>query len=182
MTKLRQLIAKLFWTIVDSFILSIFIIVEKNEPRINKVKTKRLITKLGYCHDSVVFYFPIYIEPKEKVFIQEGVSIAPFVQIWAHAGVKIGRNSMIGSHTVISTATHDHSISQMNTKRIDKPVTIGDNVWIASGVIITPGVTIGDGAVIGAGSVVLSDVEDNAIVVGNPGRFLKYREIHDQNK
>jgi len=35
--------------------------------------------------------------------------------------------------------------------------------------------TIGDGAVIGAGAVVFKDVPPYAVVVGNPGRVVRYR-------
>ena len=60
-----------------------------------------------------------------------------------------------------------------------KPVTLGDNVWLASNVVILPGVTVGEGAVIGAGSVVTKDVEPYTVVAGNPARFL--RRIEFQN-
>ena len=43
-----------------------------------------------------------------------------------------------------------------------------------------PGVTIGKGAVVGAGAVVTKDVPPNAIVVGVPTKFVKYREIKHQ--
>jgi hypothetical protein len=36
-------------------------------------------------------------------------------------------------------------------------------------------VTIGRGAVIGAGAVVAKDVPDYAVVVGNPGKVVRYR-------
>lgn len=52
---------------------------------------------------------------------------------------------------------------------------IGNDVWIGSNVCVLRGVTIGDGAVIGAGTVVTKDVPPYAIVIGNPGRLLKYR-------
>lgn len=54
-------------------------------------------------------------------------------------------------------------------------ITVGHDVWIGYGAIIISGVVIGDGAVIGAGSVVTKNVEDYAIVAGNPARFIKYR-------
>lgn len=52
---------------------------------------------------------------------------------------------------------------------------IGNDVWIGCGVYIKDGVTIGDGAIIGAHSVVTKDVPPFAIVVGNPGKILRYR-------
>jgi virginiamycin A acetyltransferase len=55
------------------------------------------------------------------------------------------------------------------------PIRIGNDVWIGARAIVVSGVSIGDGAVIGAGSVVTSDVPPYAVVVGVPGRILKYR-------
>jgi len=56
------------------------------------------------------------------------------------------------------------------------PLTIGNDVWIGHNVTIMPGVkSIGDGAVIGAGAVLSKDVPPYAIVLGNPGRVVRYR-------
>ncbi len=54
-------------------------------------------------------------------------------------------------------------------------VTLGHDVWIGHGAIVLPGVTLGTGAAIGAGAIVTKDVPPFAIVVGNPGRVLRYR-------
>ncbi|MCG7363422.1 chloramphenicol acetyltransferase [Roseomonas sp. ACRSG] len=59
--------------------------------------------------------------------------------------------------------------------RRDHHVTLGHDVWIGHGAIVLPGVSIGDGAAIGAGAVVTKDVPPFAIVVGVPGRVLRYR-------
>lgn len=56
-----------------------------------------------------------------------------------------------------------------------KPI-IGNNVILGANVLILGGVHIGDNVIIRAGSVVVKDVPENAIVVGNPGRVIKYRE------
>lgn len=57
--------------------------------------------------------------------------------------------------------------------------TIGNDVWIGERVLIKDGISIGTGAVIGAGTIVTHDVPPYAIVVGNPGRILKYRFSND---
>ena len=54
-------------------------------------------------------------------------------------------------------------------------IIIGSDVWIGADATIMAGVHIGDGAVIGAGAVVAKDVPPYAIVVGNPGKVIKYR-------
>lgn len=58
---------------------------------------------------------------------------------------------------------------------MQKPVKIGNDVWIASNVFIKGGVTIGDGAICAAGAVVVKDVPPYAIVGGVPAKILKYR-------
>jgi acetyltransferase-like isoleucine patch superfamily enzyme len=54
-------------------------------------------------------------------------------------------------------------------------IEIGNDVWIGHGAIILSGVHIGNGAVIGAGTVVTKNVDDYAIISGNPGRFVRFR-------
>ena len=64
------------------------------------------------------------------------------------------------------------------------PLTIGNDVWMGHNAVIMPHVkVIGDGAVIGAGAVVNKDVPPYGVVVGNPGRVVRYRfpqEIIDE--
>lgn len=59
--------------------------------------------------------------------------------------------------------------------RDNRPVEIGNDVWIGASVIILPGVKIGDGAVLAAGAVVTHDVEPYAIVGGIPARTIRKR-------
>ena len=59
--------------------------------------------------------------------------------------------------------------------RFEKPLSVGNDVWIAAGAVINRGVKVGDGAVIGANSVVTKDVPPYAIVAGSPAKVLKYR-------
>ena len=59
--------------------------------------------------------------------------------------------------------------------RRSSTVTLGHDVWIGHGAIVLPGVTVGNGAAVGAGTIVTKDVPPFAVVVGNPGRVLRYR-------
>lgn len=53
---------------------------------------------------------------------------------------------------------------------------IEDDAWIGANALILPGCRrIGRGAVVGAGAVVTRDVEDFAVVVGNPARQVRLR-------
>ena len=63
-----------------------------------------------------------------------------------------------------------------DSKRITKPVVIGECVWIGRNVIIMPGVTIGRGSIISAGSVVSKDVDACSIIGSNKQRVIKYRD------
>ena len=66
------------------------------------------------------------------------------------------------------------SIVWLNGDRIE----LGDNVGFNVGCFINgfSGLIVGDGVVIGAGSVVVRDVEDYAVVVGNPAKTIKSRK------
>lgn len=51
---------------------------------------------------------------------------------------------------------------------------IGKDASIGAGAVLRPGIKIGEKALIGAGAVVTKDVPPGAVVVGNPGRILRY--------
>lgn len=70
---------------------------------------------------------------------------------------------------------HNNALYEDSPVRDNRPVVIGNDVWIGANVIILPGVHIGDGAVIAAGAVVTKNVDDYAVVGGNPAGFIKYR-------
>ncbi len=68
-----------------------------------------------------------------------------------------------------------HCVTIGNTGR-GRP-TIGDNVSVGAGAIIIGDVVIGNNVSVGAGAVVVKDVPDNAVVVGNPARIVKYKKV-----
>lgn len=102
----------------------------------------------------------------------------------------IGRYCSIAPGVVLGDGQHHidwlttHPFADAAEYRVDQPpsnksapkmTVIGNDVWIGANAIIMRGVVIGDGAVIGAGAVVTKDVPSYAIVVGIPGKILRYR-------
>jgi len=111
--------------------------------------------------------------------IGNGVFIGENCLIDAVGGFKLGNYCALASHTTVLTLDHlfrgAESIPWSET-RVIKPVVIEDYVWVGMNASILPGVTIGEGAIIGLGAVVTKDVPPRAIVVGNPGRIVGYRD------
>jgi acetyltransferase-like isoleucine patch superfamily enzyme len=52
---------------------------------------------------------------------------------------------------------------------------VGEGCELGSACAIRQGVTIGAGATIGMGAIVLTRVDSNATVVGNPARVLRFK-------
>lgn len=63
----------------------------------------------------------------------------------------------------------------MKNLKSERPIKIGNDVWIGHGVIVLAGVEVGNGAILAAGSVVTKHVEPYTIVAGNPAKPLRKR-------
>ncbi|MHC5267896.1 sugar O-acetyltransferase [Enterococcus sp. LJL98] len=88
--------------------------------------------------------------------------------------ITIGHNVMIAPNVSLITEEHAMDVKQrLEGLEYTRPITIQDNVWLATGVLVLPGVTIGENSVIGAGSVVTKDIPANCLAVGNPCRVVK---------
>lgn len=113
-----------------------------------------------------------------------------------HAGIRIGRDSLIGEYTVIrgqggvtigdrvytSPMTQiiavNHVFDDPQRSFIEQGITaegiiIEDDVWLGSGAVITDGVCIGKGAVVAAGAVVTQDVPAHTVVAGVPAKVIR---------
>ncbi|MEJ8311582.1 acyltransferase [Agrobacterium larrymoorei] len=113
-----------------------------------------------------------------KISVGPDCSLNPYVILYGHGGLKIGRGVRIAAQTVIIPANHTYSdpstyiFEQGETRQ---GIVIQDNVWLGTGVRVLDGTTIGEGSVVGAGSVVTKNLQKGGVFVGVPARKIASR-------
>ena len=98
-----------------------------------------------------------------RLSIGTGTYLNRDTEVVAWKEVAIGRDCMIGWDVLIMD-TDQHPLPGRGLD--NRPVRIGDGVWIGARATILKGVTIGDGAIVGACAVVTRDVPAGAVVTG----------------
>jgi len=119
------------------------------------------------------------VDPSAKmesaVFLGEGTVVMANVVI--KNSTKIGKNCILNTASIIG---HDCEIGDFVHISLNATLTgmvsVGEGTDIGASTVVIPGVKIGKWAVVGAGAVILKDIPDYAVVVGNPGKIIKYRK------
>lgn len=157
--------------------------------------------KLGkgvYLDEGVYLHAcPNGIELGDETIVMHGAVLHVYnFRDLPHAGIKIGKNSLVGEYSVIrgqggvvigdrvftSPFTQIIAVNHVFNDR-ERPFTqqgitaegivIEDDVWLGAGAVITDGVRVGKGAVVAAGAVVTKDVPPHTVVGGVPARIIK---------
>ena len=118
------------------------------------------------------------------VYIDSGVKIGDEVKIQNYVpvyhGVEVSNGVFLGPNSLTTNDMAPRSRTQGGIKKASDwevcPIHIGEDASIGAGVVLRPGIKIGQKALIGAGAVVTKDVPAGAVVVGNPGRIIKYAD------
>lgn len=108
---------------------------------------------------------------ESDVVIGNDVTIKSGVYIWD--GITIEDKVFIGPCVAFTNDKFPRS-KQYPTSFLRTVLKMGAS--IGANATILPGVTIGSNSMVGAGAVVTSDVPDNAVVVGNPARIIRFIE------
>lgn len=77
----------------------------------------------------------------------------------------VGHDCVLGDYCVLSPRV-----------TLGGNVKVGDNTYIGTGALVRNGITIGKNVIVGMGAVVVKDVGDDAVVVGNPAKFVRKNE------
>jgi putative colanic acid biosynthesis acetyltransferase WcaF len=103
-------------------------------------------------------------------------ALAEDVRIYNPGLIEIGERVTISHGAHLCSGTHDYS--QPDLPLLKPTIKIGDNAWICTEAFIGPGVRVGAGAVVGARAVVSRSVDPWTIVVGNPARCIRPRQLN----
>lgn len=109
----------------------------------------------------------VFVE--NDVVVGDRVTVKCGVQLWD--GTRIADDVFIGPN---ATFTNDRWPRSREWQEELPLVTVENGASIGANATILPGITIGRGAMVGAGSVVTRSVPPHAVVVGNPGRIVRY--------
>jgi sugar O-acyltransferase (sialic acid O-acetyltransferase NeuD family) len=135
----------------------------------NKIRQK-LVNKISTNYQIAIH--PNSIIARD-VTIEEGSVIM--------AGVILNPDSKVGKHCIVNSGAiieHDCILNDFvhisPNAALAGNVIIGEGTHIGIGAVVIQGVKIGKWVTIGAGAVILNDIPDYAVIVGNPGKIIKY--------
>lgn len=104
-----------------------------------------------------------------KVTIGDRVTLKCGVYLWD--GIQLDDDVFVGPSAIFTNDTRPRSKQYPDAY----PKTLlKQGCSIGAGAVILPGITVGRWAMVGAGAVVTRDVQDHALVVGNPARFKSW--------
>lgn len=139
----------------------------------------------------------IFAEPGRKISIGDHTFIAADCTL--HGPLDIGNEVAINHHCILDggrvgiklhdqvrMAAYCHLYAFDHGMALEQPIyqqpvqskgiEIGQDVWLGAHVGVKDGVKIGAKAVVGMNSMVTKNVDEAAIVVGNPAQFIRYRD------
>lgn len=148
-----------------------------------------LVDLLQYTPDNLTLTGPIYFDYGFLTHFGSNCYANFSFTVLDCAPITIGDNVLFGPNCSLLTPVHPFLPGERNIykderdnwtdKEYAKPITIGNDCWIASNVIILGGVHIGEGCIIGAGSVVNKDIPPHSLAAGNPCKVI--REITEKD-
>ncbi|WP_312765406.1 NeuD/PglB/VioB family sugar acetyltransferase [Epilithonimonas sp.] len=147
---------------------NVFIPIGNNKVRVQLLqrtiekgfKTPNFIHGTAKIHPSVEIGKGVYILP--------GTQIMPLTQIKDFVLISMGVN--IAHHNII-----DQGCFFSQGSNIGANIHFNSNVFCGIASTVMTGVKeVGENSLIGAGAVIIRDVPDFAVVVGNPGKIIKY--------
>ena len=131
---------------------------------------------LTHCGKKVNIEHKAYFSPRVSLGDYSGIGVNAKI----YGTCTIGSHVMMGQDCTVITRNHRHDRTDIPMMEQgfeeERPVIIGNDVWIGDRVTILPGVQIGDGCIIGAGAVVTGSIAPYSIAAGVPAWVIGQRK------
>lgn len=158
-------------------------------PNHDLLKDKSLIISIGNnkirkkIAGQISTHYLVAIHPNSIIANQVSIGLGSVIM----AGSILNSDVIVGEHCIINSgAVVEHDCILRDFVHISPNVslagnvTIGEGTHVGIGAVIIQGVKIGNWVTIGAGAIILNDVPDYAVIVGNPGKIIKYNSTTDE--
>lgn len=116
--------------------------------------------------------------PGSAIILGDGCQLSGVSITCRSTTVTLGKNVLAGPGVIIVDSDF-HAPWPAEKRPVDpgngrdRPVQIGNNVWLGMQAIVLKGVSIGDGAIVGAGSVVTRDIPPFSMACGAPAKCVR---------
>lgn len=168
----RNRLARLVWGIV-------WAVLFRPSPTALHCWRRALLRAFGASIGSGVHVYPsAKVWAPWRLVMGDNSCLGPQVDCYNVGGVEVAAGATVSQYSYLCGATH-------NYRRLDLPlvtgrITLGPRCWVGADAFVGPGVTIGEGSVVGARASVYRDVAAWVVVVGNPAKVLKGREMEGE--
>jgi maltose O-acetyltransferase len=145
----------------------------------NLARARYLSRRMGAAGANLEVLAGCRFRSLERLVVGDNVHIGYDNFLQAHGGLTLGDNVRTGPGVKIWSVNHEYDdpdvpVAEQGLE--EKPVVIGNNVFIASNAFIMPGVSLPEGCVVSAGAVVgAKSYRPFSILAGNPARVIGYR-------
>ncbi|MBN8484717.1 MAG: putative colanic acid biosynthesis acetyltransferase [Sphingomonadales bacterium] len=127
------------------------------------------VAKGARVHASVSIWLPANLE------LGENCLIGPRARIYNQGQIRIGARTIVSQGAQLCASTHD--VNDPHFQLVLRPITIGEQCWVAADAFVGPGVTMHDRSVLAARAVLFTDAQADTIYRGNPAEVLKPRRL-----
>lgn len=136
--------------------------------RVRKLISGRIPAKYqSVIHPSAV------ISPSSCV----GAGTAVLAHVVINASTSIGKHAILNTGCVVEHDCVVEDFAHIAPKStLCGNVLVGEGTHVGAGATIIQGIKVGKWVTIGAGAVVINDVPDFAVVVGVPGKIIKFEK------
>tara|TARA_B100000073_G_scaffold337533_1_gene333561 strand:- start:297 stop:818 length:522 start_codon:yes stop_codon:yes gene_type:complete len=119
---------------------------------------------------------------KSRIHLGENCSTMNTIFNVISGEITIGDNTIFGHNCMVLTGTHNfvkgklaslQTPPQIETPERGRDIYIGEGCFIGSGAIIIGPISIGNNVIVASGSIVYKDVPDSCLVGGNPADIKK---------